>query len=90
MVNAPATFERLMEKMLMRLQWQTCLLYLDDIIIYSRGVTEHLRRIENFLRKFEAAGLKLKPAKYLLMKMLVTLEAHPRVPHACQAIAKAD
>ncbi len=34
--NAPGTFERLMEKVLQGLQWHQCLLYLDDVIVYSR------------------------------------------------------
>ena len=76
MVNTPATFERLMERVLSGLQWQTCLVYLDDIIIFSRGVPEHLRRLEDVLRRLEAAGLKLKPAKCQLMKTSVTYLGH--------------
>ena len=41
LVNAAATFERLMERVLLGLQWQTCLVYLDDIIIFSKGVAEN-------------------------------------------------
>ena len=51
-------------------------MYLDDIFIYGQGVTEHLRRLESDLRRFEAAGLKHKPAKCLLMKTLVTSLGH--------------
>ena len=72
LVNAPDTFKRLLERVLSGLQWQTYQMYLDDIIICSRGVAEHLRRLEDVLRRLEAAGLKLKPAKCKLMKILVT------------------
>ena len=51
-----------------------CLVYLDDIIIFSRGVAEHLRRLENVLRRLEAAGFK--PAKCQLMKKSVTYQGH--------------
>ena len=34
LTSAPATFERLMEKVLKALQWQTLLLYLDDVIVF--------------------------------------------------------
>lgn len=32
--NAPATFERLMELVLRGLCWKSCLVYLDDVIVY--------------------------------------------------------
>ena len=38
--NAPATFERLMEKVLSGLPWEVCLLYLDDIIVHGREFGE--------------------------------------------------
>ena len=34
--NAPGTFERLMEQILQGLQWETLLIYLDDVIVFSR------------------------------------------------------
>ena len=33
--NAPSTFERLRETVLQGLQWNTCLIYLDDIVIFA-------------------------------------------------------
>ena len=35
--NAPATFERLMETVLAGLNWQICLIYLDDIIVHGES-----------------------------------------------------
>lgn len=35
--NAPATFERLMESVLAGLQWQICLIYLDEIIVIGKS-----------------------------------------------------
>ena len=61
--NAPSSFERLMETMLQGLQWNTCLVYLDDIVIFARNETEHLQRIEEVFRRLIQAGLKLKPRK---------------------------
>ena len=61
--NAPSTFERLMEQVLAGLQWQICLVYLDDVIVYSRDFTEHVERLEIILKRISEAGLKLKPKK---------------------------
>ena len=43
---APATFERLMERILSGLTWQICLVYLDDIVVYSKTFTEHIENLE--------------------------------------------
>ena len=61
--NAPATFQRLMEKVLMGLQWQKCLVYLDDIIMFGRDFDETLANLECVMERLKQAGLKLKPSK---------------------------
>ena len=43
--NAPATFSRLMDRVLSGLHWETCLIYLDDIIVFSTTWEEHLARL---------------------------------------------
>ena len=43
--NAPASFQRLMNLVLASLQWSSCLVYLDDIIILGRNFEEHLKQI---------------------------------------------
>ena len=45
LANAPATFERLMERVLAGLPWEVCLAYLDDIIIHAKSFDEELRRL---------------------------------------------
>ena len=37
LVNAPATFKRMMKLMFVELHWQICLVYLEDIIICNKG-----------------------------------------------------
>ena len=43
--NARCTFQRLMECVLRGLNWDTCLIYLDDIIVFSNTFEEHLKRL---------------------------------------------
>jgi len=61
--NAPSTFQRCMELIFRGLQWQTLLIYLDDIIIFSSDLDEHLLRLDEVLKRIVQAGLKLKPSK---------------------------
>ena len=61
--NAPATFQRLMHDCLGDLNMNWCIVYLDDIIIFSATKEEHLKRLEAVFQKLAAAGLKLKPSK---------------------------
>jgi hypothetical protein len=44
--GAPATFQRLVTAVLGDLNWQIVLIYLDDIIVYSRSFEEHLEHLE--------------------------------------------
>jgi hypothetical protein len=68
LTNAPATFQRLMETVLAVLEWKTCLVYIDDIIIYSRSVSEHVDALEEIFKLLMNAGLKLKPIKCNLFR----------------------
>jgi hypothetical protein len=74
--NAPATFQRLMEKVLMGLQWEIAVLYLDDIIVFGRTVPEHLSRLEQVFDRLRKAGLKLKPSKCAILKRKVEFLGH--------------
>ena len=56
--NAPATFQRLMHDCLGDLNMRWCIVYLDDIIIFSEAV----------FQKLAAAGLKLKPSKCFFLQ----------------------
>ena len=52
-----------MELVLKGLHWSTCLVCLDDIIVFSQTVEEHLQRLEEVLARMLQAGLKIKPSK---------------------------
>ena len=59
--NAPTTFQRLMERCLVDLT--DCLIYLDDIIIFSSTFEEHLERLQAVFARLKDHNLKLKPVK---------------------------
>ena len=61
LTNAPATFQCLMENCLGDLHLSWCIIYLDDIIIFSDNPKEHLHRLRGVFTKLDKAGLKLKP-----------------------------
>ena len=62
LTNAPATFQRLMELCLSDLHLNWCIIYLDDVIVFSRTPEEH-KRLEAVFKKISDAGLKIKPSK---------------------------
>ncbi|XP_062374552.1 uncharacterized protein LOC134062534 isoform X1 [Sardina pilchardus] len=74
--NAPATFQRLMDRVLAGLQWETCLVYLDDIIVLGRDVPEMLQRLGQVFDRLHHANLKLKPAKCCLFRRQVAYLGH--------------
>jgi len=49
--NAPATFQRLMNLVLMGMQGLKCLIYLDDIVIYGASLEDHNKRLEEMLQR---------------------------------------
>ena len=61
--NAPSTFQRLMDRVLARLKWQMCLVYLDDVLVFGKTFEEHQKRLECVLIALEKAGLTLNVSK---------------------------
>ncbi len=76
LTNAPATFQRVMELALRGLQWSTCLIYLDDVLIFGATFDMHLERLKQVLNKIKAANLKLKPEKCSLFQSQVPFLGH--------------
>ena len=74
--NAPATFQRLMDLVLAGLQWNNCLVYLDDILIIGRTFDDHLQNLSLVLDRLRGAGLKLKPFKCAICRKQVTYLGH--------------
>ena len=74
--NAASTFQRTMELALQGLQWETCLIYIDDIIVYGADFNQHMQRVEQVLQRISDAGLKLRPDKCHMLQTEVVFLGH--------------
>ena len=76
LATAPATFMRLMSIVFSGMLYNTCLVYLDDIIIFGQTFVEHSQRLESVLKRLQDANLKLKPSKCAFGKKSVNFLGH--------------
>ena len=74
--NAPPTFQRLMLNCLHELNLTYCLIYLDDVIVFSQTEEEHLERMRVVFDRLCEHGLKLKPSKCDVFKTEINYLAH--------------
>lgn len=58
--NAPATFQRLMNTVLDELIGKDCLVYLDDIVVFSTSLQEHISSLDKVFKKLSEANLKIQ------------------------------
>ena len=74
--NAPPTFQRLMQNCLGELNLTYCLIYLDDVIVFSDTPEEHLWRMHVVFNRLCEHDLKLKPSKCEVFKSEINYLAH--------------
>eukprot|EP00731_Ephydatia_muelleri_P026491 Em0018g591a len=74
--NAPATFQRLMNRVLCDVNWIECLVYIDDTVVIGRTFEQHLSNLGTVLSRLRQAGLKLQPAKCKLCQKEVCFLGH--------------
>ena len=58
--NSPATFQRALDIILSGVRWQTCMIYFDDAIVFSKESETHLRHVDEVLRLLRRTGVTLK------------------------------
>ena len=73
---APFTFSRLMSEVLKGLLWHKCLVYLDDIILWSASFSEHLEVMREVFERLRKAGLKLAANKCSICREKVKYLGH--------------
>lgn len=60
MKNAPPTFQRIMDNILRGIKNEKCLVYLDDIVVYSTSLKEHISRLEEIFERFRPTNFKVQ------------------------------
>ena len=61
--NAPAAFEQLINKVLMEYIDVCCIVYLDDVFIYSRTRQDHQSDVSKIRKAIPISGMRAKPSK---------------------------
>lgn len=74
--NGPATFQRLMQTTMSDLIFQIMLVYLDDILLFSKSFTQHLERLDAVLKRLQDTGLKVKIEKCHFLQQKVKFLGH--------------
>ena len=84
LTNAPGVFQRLMQQVLMGLNPEDgpdfVSVYIDDILVFSKTLEEHLLHLERVLKRIIDVGLKLKPAKCQFFRQEVEYLGHTITP----------
>ena len=66
--NAPSSFQRALDIILSGVRRRMCLVYIDDIIIFSKDYEEHHEHLGHILSLLQEAGIKLKLKKYFFLR----------------------
>ncbi len=61
--TAPSCFARTMDIVLAGLKWSSVLVYIDDILIFSKDFDSHVEHIREVFQRLKAANLTVKPNK---------------------------
>ncbi|CAN2387656.1 Reverse transcriptase (RNA-dependent DNA polymerase) [Pristimantis euphronides] len=78
--NAPGTFQRLMEHCLGDLNFESVLIYLDDVVVFGSSFEDHLQKLRQVLGRLRDHGLKIKPNKCQLLQQRIEYLGHVVTP----------
>lgn len=74
--NVAASFQRLMEHVLRELRGKCCLIYIDDVVVFSQNEKEHLQHLSQVFHCFHDAGLTLNLKKCNLIQRSLSFLGH--------------
>jgi len=71
LTNTSASFKRVLDMRLTKSKRKTCLIYLDEIIVYSNSIEDHIRHIHEVLQALKKGGVKLniEKSKFFTIKV---------------------
>ena len=74
--NNPALFSRIMQYVLAGLNWKICINYIDDIIVFSKTLNEHLENLQIIFDRLNSHNLKLNPSKCHFFQTTIKFLGH--------------
>jgi len=74
--NAPSTFQRVMDEVLKDVQNKICMVFMDDIIVFSSGLEEHIKNLKLIFQKLRDANLKIQVDKCEFLRHEVEFLGH--------------
>ncbi len=78
--NSPSIFQRVMQGILSPYLWIFSLVYIDDIVVYSKSYEEHIEHLDQVLKAVEENGITLSPSKCHFFYSSILLLGH-KVSH---------
>ena len=80
LTNSGTSFQRLMGHILRGLEYRFALIYIDDIIIFSKSIDKHLTHLEEVFRRLHDGNVKLNPEKCSFVKQRIEYLGHVVTP----------
>ncbi|CAF3652495.1 unnamed protein product [Rotaria sp. Silwood1] len=80
LMNAPASFQRVMNNLIATGRWDYIVIYLDDIVIFSHSLEDHKRHVNEILSILDAAHFKVSPSKCTIAVQKIEFLGHIITP----------
>lgn len=74
--TSPSSFSRMMNIALAGLQYEKCLIYLDDLVVFGRNLEIHNKNLQDVFERLRKVNLKLNPQKCEFLKKEILYLGH--------------
>jgi len=86
--NAPATFQREMNRIFLPLIGKCMFVYMDDLVIFSCSLEEHLKNLQDIFNIIKENGLKVNLSKCHFLKKEVQVLGHLLTTEGIKTVQK--